>query len=527
MQVASFAIPTRSLRGAILDRNSVLLASDRASFNIAVIPHQIKNKKDTLLKQLAEFLDYEENRIITNYKRNFSNLFSPVDVIIDIDKAQALEIKEYFSGDVIINPQPQRHYALGFENAHILGYVKEAASFYENLKKYGYAPRERAGFSGIEQYYDAYLKGEDGGNLIEVDSSGKVVGFLGERKAQAGEDIKLTIDSRMQEIAYKSLAQSRGVLILMDAQSGEILSFVSSPSYDPNAFVRGKDVAKFLKDNKKPLLNRVIQSSYPLGSTFKPIVAVATLEDKKATPSRSFNCSGQLALGKAIFECSSIHYEENLYDALVHSCNVYFYNLGLIAGAGSLSNWAKKFGLDTVTGIDLPYEKKGLVPTPQWKRKRYKTSWYAGDTLNLSIGQGFMEATPLETLVAINAIATKGYLVKPYLLKAINEVEASTIEKSFAGASEANLDEIKKGLRGVVKDNDGTAHQLNKLNLEIAGKTGTAQTKGPAHGWFVGFFPSQEPKYSFCVFVENCGSSSVAVRVAYRFLKQLKDQDLL
>ncbi|UCG35326.1 MAG: penicillin-binding protein 2 [Candidatus Omnitrophota bacterium] len=521
------AIPIRSLRGSILDRNSVLLAYDKASFNIAVIPHQIRKKKDILFKQLAEFLSYDEKIIQANYKRSFSNLFSPVDVIIDIDKAQALEAKEYFSGDILINPQPQRHYNFSYECAHILGYVKEAASFYENLKKYGYAPNERAGFSGIEQYYDAYLKGEDGGDLIEVDSSGKIVGFLGERKAFGGEDIKLTIDSRIQEIAYKALEGRRGTLILMDAQSGEVLALISSPSFDSNAFVRGKNVARFLMDKKRPLLNRAIQSSYPLGSTFKPIVAAAALEEGRSAPEKKFTCRGRLTLGRATFECWATHGPDDLYEAFAHSCNVYFYNLGMVTGPEFIGKWAQKFGLNVATGIDLPYERKGFVPTPEWKRKRLKTAWYGGDTLNLSIGQGFLEATPLEALVAINAIATDGYLVKPYLIKEMNKVEASAITKSFVGISKESIDEIKHGLRAAVEFSDGTAYELNRLNLEIAGKTGTAQTKGLSHGWFVGFFPYAKPKYAFCVFAENCGSSSVAVDISYQFLRWLQNKNLI
>jgi len=521
------AIPIRSLRGKILDRNSVLLAYDKASFNLAVIPHQIRKKKDVFFKQLAELLSYDEKRIQANYKRNFSNLFSPVDIIIDIDKAHALEVKEYFSDDILINPQPQRYYTFDYECSHILGYVKEAASFYENLKKYGYAPNERAGFSGIEQYYDSYLKGEDGGDLIEVDSSGKIVGFLGERKALGGKDIKLTIDSRIQKIAYSSFEGKRGAIILMDAQNGEILALVSYPSFDINAFVSGKDVAKFLLDKKRPLLNRAIQSSYPLGSTFKPVIAAAALEEGKSTPEREFTCRGSLTLGKATFDCWNTHGPEDLYEAFAHSCNVYFYNLGMITGPEHIAKWAQKFGLNAATGIDLPYERKGFIPTPEWKRKRLKTGWYGGDTLNLSIGQGFMEATPLEALVAINAIATEGYLVKPYLIKEVNNVDASSITRTFAGISKESVNDIKLGLRAVVEFPDGTASELDRLNLEIAGKTGTAQTKGLSHGWFIGFFPYAKPKYALCVFAENCGSSSVAVNITYRFLKWLQSKKLL
>lgn len=520
-------IPLRAIRGTIFDRNGVSLAYDKATFNISVIPYQIKHKKDFLFKQISEFLDYNLALIYKNYNKNLQNFFSPVDIITAIDKEAALELKGEFGPAIIINVQPQRYYIYPYQFAHLLGYVKEATAFYESLKKYGYTPLERVGFKGIEQYYDAYLKGKDGGELIEIDVQGRVVGFLGTQLTKKGKDIFLTVDSRIQKIATQVLGEKKGVIILMNSENGEIIALYSSPSFDPNYFVSGKDVDKFLNNQTNPLLNRAVQAVYPIGSLFKPLIGVGALEEKKATPSTTFKCNAEFKLGIASFSCWNAHGEQNLYEALIHSCNIYFYNLGLILGPDSLSKWAKKFGLDSVTGIDLPYEKKGFIPDPRWKKKALKKDWFAGDTVNFSIGQGFLETTPLEILIAINVFASGGYLVTPHILQKVEATKSGLLARTYLGISDKNLEIIKKSLRGVVSEETGTAHILERLGLELSGKTGTAQTKTKPHGWFVGFFPYKKPLYTICVFLENGGSSYEAVKVTYNFLKKLKEEHLL
>ncbi len=522
-------VPLRAVRGSIFDRNGVVLSYDKAVFNISVIPYQISEIKDPLFKALSKAIDYDIDLIYKNYDKNkdFQNFFSPVDIMVDIEKADALKLKDEFGDAILINPQPRRFYTYPFEFAHLLGYVQKASSFYDKLKKYGFTPLERVGFGGIEQSYDSYLKGEDGGDLIEVDARGRVVGYLGQRISKKGEDIYLSVDSRIQEAAYRALGKRRGVIILMDSRSGEIIALCSSPSFDPNRFIEGKGVSQYFNDEDAPLFNRAIQRTYPTGSTFKPILATAALETGKIAPSRTFTCTGELKMGNAQFRCNSIHYEEDLYDALTHSCNVYFYNLGLLCGINTISKWAKDFGLDSPTGIDLPHEKIGFVPDPKWKQKEFKQSWFAGDTLNISIGQGYLTATPMEVTIAINAIANNGYLVRPYILKQVANTPSSAASKTYIGIKDNTLNIIKRGLRDVVAAPDGTARILHKLGLQIAGKTGTAQTKGESHGWFVGFFPYNAPKYTVCIFLENAGSSHEALKVLYEFLKEIKEKELI
>ncbi|GAG00081.1 unnamed protein product, partial [marine sediment metagenome] len=256
-------IPLDSIRGSIYDRNREVLAYDKATFNISVIPYQIKREKTHLFKEISESVGYEENRIHKNYKKNFQNFFSPVDIILNIDKTGALNLKERFEGKIVINPQPQRYYPYPYQFSHLLGYVKRAFISYEKLKKYGYSPLERVGFFGLEQSYDTYLKGEDGGDLIEIDAKGRVVGYLGKRAPKRGKDIQLTIDRDIQNIASDSLSGKKGVLILMGSETGAILALNSFPSFNPNCFIKGKNTEKFLKSRHSPMLNRAINATYP------------------------------------------------------------------------------------------------------------------------------------------------------------------------------------------------------------------------------------------------------------------------
>ncbi|MDD3296815.1 MAG: penicillin-binding protein 2 [Candidatus Omnitrophica bacterium] len=520
-------IPLFSIRGSIFDKNGVLLAYDKAAFNLSVIPYQIRDTKDSLFKEISKSLGRDTAEIYRNYSRNFLNYFSPVNIVLDIDKRAALDIQEKLGSKVLINPQPQRHYPYSYEFSHVIGYVKKVSSFYEELKQYGYSPLERAGFSGIEQYYDSYLQGESGGRLIEVDAGGRVVGFLGQLISKKGKDIRLSIDSRIQREAYRSLSGKKGVIILINSANGQILALCSLPSFDANNFIKGKGLSRLFDDPACPLINRAIQSTYPLGSVFKPIEAAGALEEGLITPHTTFVCDGQFKLGSAVFRCSHIHGPQDLYQALAHSCNIYFYNLSLISGSDFLSRWAKNFGLDSLTGVDLAFEKKGFIPTRKWKEKKLETPWYAGDTLNFSIGQGFINSTPIEILTAMNVFASQGYIIIPHLLEEVGGIPSGISSKTYIGVSQNNLDAIRSGLRKAVAEDSGTAHILERLGIKMAGKTGTAQNRGASHAWFAGYFNSQGNDYTICVFLENGGSSYEAVKITYKFLKKILEGKLI
>jgi len=519
-------IPKEAIRGSIFDRNRQVLAQDRPIFNVAIIPYQIKDK-DLLFSEISKYLNIPQSKMLKNYKHNVKGFFSPVDIVVDLGKKEALALKEELGDKIMIRESLRRTYPFGKEFSHVLGYVRKAESISDYLKTYGYSPNERVGSLGAEQYYDLYLKGKDGGQLLEVDSSGKTVGFLGIRNPERGKDVSLTIDRKMQRIAYDSLEGYKGVIVLMDPNNGEIFVMCSSPSYDLNDVIRGKNVAKIFNSKNKAVLNRAIQLYYPLGSVFKTIVALAGLEEEKISDRSVFYCVGRFMLGNYDFGCSGVHGQQNLLEALTHSCNVYFYNLGMRLGIDKISYWAKRFGLGKITGIDLPYEKKGILPDAEWKLSNYKRSWFSGDTANLSIGQGYLNVTPLQSAVLMSVFANGGYLIKPHILKSISGLSTANVTKEYIDCSKDNLNQVNRGLRSVVKSVDGTAHTLDSLGLSLAGKTGTAQNIGENHGWFGGFFPYKNPKYTISVFLENAGSSYEALKVAKKFLLNLKKEELL
>lgn len=516
-------IPQEAERGIIFDRNGKRLAFDKAMFNIAVIPYEIRKEKEKLLKEIAEFLNVDKEMLFRNFKKNWQGHFLPTNILINIGKEKVLKVKGKFKDKVVINVSPLRFYPYPYAFSHLLGYVKRK-ELPSPLKKYGYPLQERVGIRGIEKFYDEYLRGKSGTKVVEVDVKGRIVGLSKKIAPEKGRDIYLTVDAHIQKIAYQVLKGKKGAIILMNPNSGEILALVSSPSFNLNNFVQGKKIKKILKDKRFPLINRALSCFAP-GSIFKPIVALAGLEEKVITSSTIFECKGEFKIGDRRFLCWSKHGRQNVIDAIKNSCNVYFYNLGLKLGVDKISRWAKIFGLNKPTGIDLPYEKKGIVPSRSWKIRYKGKRWWTGDTLNFSIGQGYLEITPLEITVAISAFANGGYIVRPHLLKKAEGINLN-FQKKKLPVSRENLEIVKKGLIETVKS--GTAHILNELNLKIAGKTGTAQNPhGAPHGWFVGFFPYDKPRYSICVFLENGGSSFNAVVLTYKFLEKLKKEGLI
>lgn len=521
-------VPQDAPRGIIYDRNSKPLVRNKLEYDISVFLKRRSDKRE-ILEKVSDAIDVPLFELEEKFKKNYLAPFIPTSIYKTDDRIKILKLEEAGIDGCIIVTKGRRSLLDPEAFAHVVGYVNKPSKKHRFLRKYGYSLQENIGYSGVEEIYNAYLRGVYGGRQVEVNAQGKVVNVVAEELPRKGKDIYLTIDRDLQSLAYKSLKGYRGSIILMDVNDGSILVMASSPSFDVNLFRKSSSyINSVFKDKQLPLLNRPIQGLYPMGSVFKPVVALAGLTSKRVDDETKFFCTGVYNIGKARFKCHSVHDWENLGDAITHSCNVFFYNIGMRVGADMLADFGHYVGLGRKTNVDLPNEKAGVLPTAFWKKRKLKSGWYSGDTVNMSIGQGYMTATPLQVARLMGFFATNGKIVEPHVL---NKIEAMELQKYEVIDIEPDLNSmylIKDGLRRVVADKKGTARELKRLGMQIAGKTGTAQvSRKAAHGWFAGFFPYREPKYSVVVMLENAGSSHVAVDVLEKFLKQVKDKNLL
>ncbi len=528
-------VPVEGKRGRILDRNGVILADNRVSFDVTVLPQEVKNM-DLLFGYLSGVLNIKKEKLIKTFERGRLAPFEPVVIAkyVKLEQAIVLEENKFRFPGLTVQVSTQRFYPYGALDAHVLGYVgKINRSRLTRLKEYGYLMQNIIGYSGVEEYYDTYLRGDNGGVQVEVNNRGEQVRLLGYRDPLMGQDLTLTIDHRLQEISLASLENKKGAVVIMDLDSGEILSMVSSPSFDPNDFVEEKNdmVGAYFNDSNAPLLNRVISGQYPPGSVFKLMLAVAGLEVNKVFPNTTFTCPGYYKLGKRFFRCSHTHGAQNLTEGIGHSCNVYFFNVGLLLGGPDIiAEYARQFGYGRLMNIDLPYEASGLLQDRAQRKSASRRAWYDGDTLNFSIGQGDTMATPLQLVCMMARLAKNGEEVDPHVLKAIGTSERQNLslpKKIFA--KDKTFEIVQAGMRAAVGDYSGTAHVLDFKDIIISGKTGTAQSSGtkPEHAWFVGYTFSTKPRIAFCVFLEYGGSSYHACQTARQIFLKIKEQHIL
>lgn len=346
--------------------------------------------------------------------------------------------------------------------------------------------------------------------------------LLSRKEPTKGQDITLTLDKDVQLSAFELLRNKVGTIVVMDIDNGEILGMVSSPSFEPNS--------RTASSPHSPYVNRAIQGQYPPASVFKTIVALGGLDSRKVTTKMQFMCKGSYELGGIKFKCPHIHGSQNLLEAIAHSCNIYFYNLGLALGADQIHRYAKLFGLGELTHIDLPYEALGYVSKRNKKLLSGRGRWYSGDTLNFSIGQGDMLVTPLQLVRMMATVARKGYEIQPHLIKEIGyqRIQKFAFERKIK-MDEAIYDTIQKGLRATVTDYTGTAHVLDLKKIYVAGKTGTVQisSKKRSHAWFVGYAKGERRNIAFCVFLEHGGSSQNACLVARQLLLKMHERKIL
>jgi penicillin-binding protein 2 len=530
----------RAPRGVVLDRHGEVLISNRVTFNIALVREQVRDL-DRTLRILSDATGVDEQEFrdrITRFSREPA--YRPVVLIPNASdelriavSARALELP-----GVIAEEVPTRRYPTSALAAHIFGYVTEVRE--EQLARpefTGIGPGAIVGQAGVEQAYNTLLMGVEGRREVVVNSIGREIEVLGTEKPIEGRSLQLTIDADVQratEEMFQHLGYN-GAAVILEPQSGEVLSLVSLPAYNPNLFATGIDRASWSAlntDTLRPLSNRALQGRYSPGSTFKIVVAVAALEEGVSTPERQIFCPGSATFFGRSFRCHKAggHGSLDLRRALEQSCNVYFYTLGNLLGIDRIHKWAEALGMADRTGIDLPNEVQSIMPSTQWKLRTRGERWYPGETISVAIGQGQVSTTPLSMAVMMMTLANGGTRHTPHLLKAIDEGRGFEpvpvpAPKSAVQMKASTMKAVGDGLWMAV--HSGTARRAMLPGRNISGKTGTAQviSLGAAqaakdrmdvrhHGWFVFFAPRDNPEIAGVIFAEHAGGSGFSLPIA-------------
>ncbi len=517
-------LPSRAPRGIIYDRKGKVLAKSRPSFSLTIYPWNLSREDlAKTVREVAPIIGVAEKRIYQTIKesqRPFSSISLREDV--DLETATKILVRKLELAGVDLQVQPRRYYPDEELLAPVLGHLGEIdKEELEVLRGEGYRLGERIGQDGVEKVYDEYLGGEDGGWQIRVNNRGQRVGVMDYRRPLPGNNLVLTIDHQLQRVAWDSFEGRPGAVVVLDPNNGEILSLVSSPAYNPNLFAGFLSQEEWLslkKDPLHPLTNRATQGQYAPGSAFKVITAITALEKRIASRDKEFSCSGAFPFKDRVFRCwkEEGHGTLNLKEAIIHSCDIYFYQLGLETGVDNIVDFSQKFGLGQPSRIGLPYEEKGLLPSKKWRKDSLGRGWYEGDTVNLSIGQGYLLVTPLQMANLIAAVANGGRLYRPYLVKRILSPEGKVIREARprlireVKLRKENLDLLRKSLSGVVNEL-GTGWRAKIKGVEAAGKTGTAENPlGEDHAWFIGFAPHKKPEIALAILIEHGGMGGEA-----------------
>lgn len=514
----------QALRGNIYDRNGFCLAKDTPRFRLLLLAG---SEREGILQRIESVLGRKVTFSLR--ERGAGEMVLLEDLSLE-DVVRIEENREALPG-VLIETYPLRSYELGEIFAPIIGYVgRISAEELRTLGKIGYRAEDRVGKSGVEAFYEGILRGREGYRRVEVDALGRVVRVLDFRPASFTRSVQLTIDAELQKASYEALGKRNGVVIVGNPQSGEILAFVSKPSFDPNLFSRGITVqewSRLIQGTSNPLLVRPVQALYPPGSLFKILIALAAQEEGVVAPREVFFCPGYLDYGGRRYLCwkRGGHGRVSLEDAIAHSCNVAFYTMGLRLGPEKIARYAKMFGFGGDPHLDLSGTRTGLFPTPEWKREALGEIWYPGDTMNLSIGQGYLLVTPLEMYLLLCAVANRGKVYDPHVLLRVLDAEGNILQETKPYLRRTitlrpqTWDAIIRGMEKVVTQ--GTGFNCRGLPVRLAAKTGTAQNpQGREHSWFGCFFPSDNPRFVLLVLVEHGGDGSgEAAQVARRIIE--------
>ncbi|HEY3306890.1 MAG TPA: penicillin-binding protein 2 [Desulfuromonadaceae bacterium] len=522
-------VPIAASRGTIMDRNGKIMVSNQPSFSLAVIPQEVKDKNG-LLGLLASLLSLDRTELAERWEKASGRAkYYPIVLASNInrDQVEIIEENRLRLPGVEIEMKPVREYSGGVLAAHLLGYISEVSEDELNNKEYeDYNPGDYIGKNGIERAWEQELHGSDGGRQLEVDARGRVLRVISESYPIVGNSVVLTIDSNLQKQAEKAFGDQAGAAVAMDVNTGEILAFVSNPGFDPALF-SGKMPAEkwkeYLEDKRHPLENKALTGQYPPGSTFKIITALTGLESGKINDSSTVNCTGKYTFGTSTFKCWNKrgHGITSLKKSLRESCDVYYYQLGEHLGVDQIALTSKKFMLGSPMGIGLTKEKGGLIPTTEWKQKRFGKRWFQGETLSVAIGQGYVLMTPIQMASMIATVATDGTIYRPHLVKRIIDTDGKPLKEfkpemiGKTGIAAENFKLVKQGLSAVVNEPGGTGAMARLYDVQVAGKTGTSQVvklrdsnKGTPyqyrdHALFVAFAPFEKPEIAVAVVVEH------------------------
>lgn len=540
----------KPMRGLIMDSTRNVLVDNQASFDLVFIPNRTRDTQTVIDRLKALYT--ERSLDLPSFASLLGKVkpFVPVTIErnIGMEKLAVVETHALELPGVATEVTPVRQYLNGEMTAQVIGFTGEVSKDeLENATATQLSSGDIIGKFGIEKFLDDHLRGKSGAEQVEVNVAGKAVRSLGRIPSEPGNNVVLTIDSTLQEAAWKALDNRRGAVAVLDPRNGAVLALVSSPSFDPNLFNGGisqDDWNALANDPKHPMENRSISGQYPPGSTYKVIVATAALEEGMITPDTAFHCNGSFQLGNRSYRCwqAKGHGNISLHRAIVESCDVYFYNLGKMLGVDKIAAYAKAFGLSAPLGIDLSREKGGLIPTRAWKLSRMKEPWQPGETISLSIGQGYNLVTPLQLANVYATLANGGTLYRPRLIKQLESVERHVIKvfgpekRGTLPVSARSIQIINQALWGVVNENGGTGHALRRKEADVAGKTGTAQVVGMPqddkgrkkrsgsadfgdHALFACFAPVGNPEIAIAVILEHAGhGGSAAAPVARKIL---------
>ncbi len=536
----------QSPRGKIVDRYGHLIATNRYAFNLTLVP---EDAGDT--GQLLSFLGEGVELDLTAVRKKIEDADRHTPVLLKQDlQWQEMAFVEEHKLDlpgVNLAAQPVRYYPEGSAAAHLLGYVGEIS---EAQLKSGKFPEQAAGDVvgkyGLELQYDSWLRGSPGKKYIEVDALGRQLREMEQERPSPGQTLVLSLDWGLQRLADQLLGDRAGAIVALDPRNGDVLALASRPSFSPNSFARGISRAQWeeLQTNPRhPLNNRALQGEYPPGSTYKIVTLTACLEEDLVEPDSSFKCLGGYPFGRRLYRCwkSGGHGILDTHEALVYSCDVFFYNLSTTIDIDTLARYANGFGLGRKTGITLPGERAGLIPTRGWKRERFGEPWYPGENLSVAIGQGYNLVTPLQMANLISAVANEGTVYEPHVLKRIEDasgspvVEVSPKAVGRIPARPSTLRFVREALSGVVNERRGTGGKAKIGGITVAGKTGTAQVvrlgrevtaeENPEdyedHAWFIAFAPYEDPRIALAVLIEHGGhGGSTCAPVARRIIEE-------